>query len=63
MAPTYDYKCENCGPFEKMQRMSDDPITVCPKCDGPVVRLIGAGCPPIFKGSGFYCNDYPKDKQ
>lgn len=61
--PTYDYKCENCGPFEKMQLMSDDPITVCPECNGSVVRLIGAGCGIIFKGKGFPGNDLKKARE
>ena len=57
--PTYDYKCNTCNyTFELFQRMSDDPITECPKCKGKVTRLIGAGAGPIFKGSGFYQTDY-----
>jgi predicted nucleic acid-binding Zn ribbon protein len=38
--------------------MKDDPIKICPKCNGEVKRLIGAGSGPIFKGSGFYHTDY-----
>ncbi len=57
--PTYDYKCSECGyKFELFQTMSADPIDVCPKCNGKVKRLIGAGAGPIFKGSGFYQTDY-----
>lgn len=57
--PTYDYKCTNCGnTFELFQKMSDNPITECPKCKGKVKRLIGAGSGPIFKGTGFYQTDY-----
>ncbi len=57
--PTYDYKCTNCNnTFELFQKMSDEPIKECPKCNGKVVRLIGAGAGPIFKGSGFYQTDY-----
>lgn len=57
--PTYDYKCNNCGhTFELFQKMSDNPITECPKCKGKVKRLIGAGSGPIFKGTGFYQTDY-----
>lgn len=37
--------------------MSDDPISVCPKCGGHVRRLIGGGTGIIFKGSGFYVTD------
>ncbi len=57
--PTYDYKCESCDcQFEQFQRMTDDPLENCPKCEGPVKRLIGTGAGIIFKGKGFYQTDY-----
>ena len=57
--PTYDYKCLECeNTFEVFQKITEDPITNCPKCNGKVKRLIGAGAGPIFKGSGFYQTDY-----
>lgn len=40
--------------------MVSDPLTVCPKCNGLVKRLIGKGGAVIFKGSGFYSTDYRK---
>ena len=57
--PTYEYKCLNCSHrFEIFQSMKDDPLKVCPVCKGEIIRLIGAGAGPIFKGSGFYQTDY-----
>ena len=57
--PTYDYKCEDCGhTFEKFQKMSAPPVEVCPECGGKVKRVINGGSGVIFKGSGFYVNDY-----
>jgi putative FmdB family regulatory protein len=57
--PTYEYKCMNCNhTFEVFQSMSAEPVKECPKCNGPVKRLIGSGLSPIFKGSGFYQTDY-----
>jgi len=55
--PIYLYECDSCGVrFEKLQRMSDDPLTDCPECDGQVHRVIQpVGI--IFKGSGFYVTD------
>ena len=55
--PTYEYECQECGlRFERRQSFSDEPIKICPDCNGPVVRLIQpAGI--IFKGSGFYVTD------
>jgi putative FmdB family regulatory protein len=55
--PIYEYKCDKCGKFEKMQRMSDAPLTTCPKCGGPVKKLISHNVGIIFKGPGFYCTD------
>ncbi len=58
---TYEYKCTKCGDvFEAIQKMTDAPLTKCPKCDGPVERLISGGTGLIFKGSGFYITDYKK---
>jgi putative FmdB family regulatory protein len=60
--PTYDYKCNECGhSFEEFQKITDNPLEICPNCGGSVKRLIGAGAGPIFKGSGFYQTDYKKN--
>ena len=55
--PIYEYQCKECGVrFERIQSFSDEPVKVCPECEGEVQRLIQpAGI--IFKGSGFYVND------
>ena len=55
--PIYGYECKECGVrFERRQSFSDDPITICPECEGEVRRLLEpAGI--IFKGSGFYVTD------
>ena len=59
--PMYEYKCKQCGfNFERLQKMSEEPIKKCPKCGGKVKRLIGSNITIIFKGSGFYVNDYGK---
>jgi putative FmdB family regulatory protein len=55
--PIYEYRCEDGHTFEVMQRMTDDPVTVCETCGKPVQRVFH----PIavhFKGSGFYNTDY-----
>jgi predicted nucleic acid-binding Zn ribbon protein len=41
--------------------MSDEPIRICPSCNGTVRRLIGSGTGLIFKGSGYYLTDYKKN--
>lgn len=55
--PTYGYQCTQCGhEFQVFQKMSDDPIRVCPTCSGEVKRLLyPVGI--VFKGSGWYVND------
>jgi putative FmdB family regulatory protein len=57
--PTYQYACKQpaCGHrFEAVQAFSDDPITVCPVCEGQVRKVFSA-VGVVFKGSGFYRND------
>lgn len=59
--PNYDYKCKSCGNiFEVFQSMKDEPLKECPQCGGEIIRLIGGGLSPIFKGNGFYITDYKK---
>jgi putative FmdB family regulatory protein len=54
--PTYLYECEKCGRFEEFQKITDEPLEECPKCEGEVRKIIGSpGI--IFKGSGFYSTD------
>lgn len=58
--PLYDYKCSQCEHiFEVQQRITEEPLEYCPKCKGPIKRLISAAGI-IFKGSGFHVNDYGK---
>jgi putative FmdB family regulatory protein len=55
--PTYQYQCDDCGnSFEQFQKFSDDPLTVCPACEGTIRRVIG-NVGVVFKGSGWYIND------
>lgn len=59
--PTYEYRREDGSTFEVFQKITDDPLEVCPETGQPVERVISGGQPPIFKGSGFYETDYKKD--
>jgi putative FmdB family regulatory protein len=58
--PLYEYECERCEHrFEKIQKFSDPPVETCPKCGGPVHKLMSS--PAIqFKGSGWYITDYAR---
>jgi putative FmdB family regulatory protein len=55
--PIYEYRCANGHLFEVMQKITDDPVTVCETCGATVQRVFH----PVavhFKGSGFYNTDY-----
>jgi len=55
--PTYEYECSQCDfHFERKQRFEEEPIAMCPKCQGKARRVINS-VPIIFKGSGFYVTD------
>jgi putative FmdB family regulatory protein len=55
--PTYEYACSSCGTHvEVVQRFSDEPLTECGVCGGPLRKVFHpAGI--LFKGSGFYATD------
>ena len=58
--PLYEYQCKKCHSLtERIQKFSDEPLTVCPHCGGDLEQLISA--PAVqFKGSGWYVTDYAK---
>ena len=61
--PTYLYECPNCGEMEIVRKITDDQLTICPICQSTedhFIQLISPIAGVIFKGSGFYCNDYCK---
>ena len=57
--PIYAYRCEACG-FAKdvLQKMSDEPLTVCPECQQASFKkqITAAGFQ--LKGSGWYVTDF-----
>ena len=55
--PIYEYHCEHCGDFEEMRRITDPPLTRCPRCNRKVQRLISQTSFQL-KGSGWYATDY-----
>ena len=58
--PTYQYRCLDCSePHEAVQRFTDDPLTVCPSCEG-TLRKVFSAVGVVFKGSGFYATDSRK---
>ena len=57
--PIYAYKCDSCG-FSKdvLQKLSDAPLSDCPKCGTSAFKkqLTAAGFQ--LKGSGWYATDF-----
>jgi len=56
--PTYEYRREDGTTFEIQQRITEDPLETCPETGQKVERIISGGSGLIFKGEGFYVNDY-----
>jgi putative FmdB family regulatory protein len=57
--PIYAYRCSACGHQEdKLQKMSDAPLTVCPACGQSTYskQVTAAGFQ--LKGSGWYVTDF-----
>jgi putative FmdB family regulatory protein len=55
--PTYHYRCDACGhAFDAFQKFSEDPLRICPECEGAIRRVIQP-TPVVFKGSGWYITD------
>ena len=59
--PIYEYQCQSCGhELEKIQRMSDDPLTDCPSCDRPELKRLVSAAGFRLKGGGWYETDFKK---
>ena len=59
--PTYEYKCPAGHVFEKFYPTMNNPRRVkCPTCGKMAERQISGGAGLVFKGSGFYINDYKR---
>jgi putative FmdB family regulatory protein len=60
--PIYEYRCQDCGhELEKIQRMSDAPLTDCPECGAPQLRRLVSASAFRLKGGGWYETDFKKD--
>lgn len=58
--PIYEYKCQGCGKdLEVMQKITENPLEVCPSCGGMLQRLISTTSF-VLKGTGWYATDYAR---
>ena len=56
---TYQYKCFDCNKvFDIEQSMKDEPIEVCPECEGQLKRVISGGSGVLFKESNTCYSNY-----
>jgi putative FmdB family regulatory protein len=61
--PIYEYHCTACGHnLEEMQKFSDAPLTVCPKCGKNSLQKKISLAGFQLKGTGWYATDF-KDKK
>ncbi|BCU05757.1 FmdB family zinc ribbon protein [Allochromatium tepidum] len=59
--PIYEYRCEHCGhELEKMQKISDAPLTDCPECGRPALKKLISAAGFRLKGGGWYETDFKK---
>lgn len=62
--PIYEYRCESCGDsLEKLQKLNDAPLEICPSCGKPGLKKLVSAAGFRLKGSGWYETDFKKDKQ
>ncbi|MDP2019273.1 MAG: zinc ribbon domain-containing protein [Hydrogenophaga sp.] len=57
--PIYAYKCASCGHAKDvLQKMSDDPLSVCPACGQASFQKQVTAAGFQLKGSGWYVTDF-----
>ncbi len=57
--PIYEYRCDACGHQQEfLQKVSDAPLTVCPKCGKPTFSKMLTAAGFQLKGSGWYATDF-----
>lgn len=55
--PIYEYRCQRCGDFDVMQKITEKPLRKCPTCKGKVSKLISNTAFQL-RGTGWYVTDY-----
>lgn len=61
--PVYEYACEKCQrEFEIEQRISDAPLSRCPKCRSRKVKRLISKTAFVLKGGGWYSDLYASAK-
>ncbi len=59
--PIYEYRCHACEhELETLQKMSDEPLVDCPKCESPELKKRISAAAFRLKGAGWYETDFKK---
>lgn len=62
--PIYEYQCENCGfELEKLQKLSDAPLTDCPECKQSTLQKLISAAGFRLKGGGWYETDFKSGRK
>jgi putative FmdB family regulatory protein len=57
--PIYEYQCQTCNhELEKLQKLSDAPLDLCPQCGEPGLKKKISAAGFRLKGSGWYETDF-----
>ena len=57
--PIYPYLCNDCGhEFDRLQKLRDDPLKVCPECGAESLRKKLTAAAFQLKGTGWYETDF-----
>ena len=60
--PIYEYQCQSCShELEKLQKLSDAPLSLCPQCGKEELRRKISAAGFRLKGGGWYETDFKKD--
>ncbi len=59
--PIYEYQCQSCShALEKLQKLSDASLTLCPQCGKEELRRKISAAGFRLKGAGWYETDFKK---
>jgi putative FmdB family regulatory protein len=59
--PIYEYRCQGCSAeVEKLQKISDEPLRICPQCGEPQLQRKISAAGFRLKGGGWYETDFKK---
>ena len=57
--PIYEYQCQACKhQLERLQKISDDPLVVCPACNESALKKLVSAAAFRLKGGGWYETDF-----